>query len=255
MDHGFSCSRKLGRKPPPRSRGGANGRWIQLITNEIGASRIVVINWHRKCQYKFDTFCARNYSLTMTETEQAKTGQRERNKEAIRTRIEDAIIALMSEGGAVNHDNVAERTGIGRRTVYRYYPDQEALMQAAWNRVTALAGPSVTFPKSEADLTSTLKNIYEGFDRIAPLATIVRSTPQGRAVRLSWREKRQQSYLAATAEAVKNLPKEDQILATAMLQVLHTMPWLEMRDQWGLNGTQCARACGWAIRTLLKDLK
>ncbi len=40
-----------------------------------------------------------------------------------------------------------------------------------------------------------------------------------------------------------------------MLQVLHTTPWLEMRDHWGLKGEQIARATGWAIRTLLADLK
>ncbi|EQB32738.1 hypothetical protein [Sphingobium ummariense] len=28
-----------------------------------------------------------------------------------------------------------------------------------------------------------------------------------------------------------------------------------MRDHWGLDGAQIARACGWAMRTLLADLK
>jgi hypothetical protein len=45
------------------------------------------------------------------------------------------------------------------------------------------------------------------------------------------------------------------VLATAMLQVLHTTPRREMRDHWGLDGEQIARACGWAMRTLLKDLR
>ncbi len=63
------------------------------------------------------------------------------------------------------------------------------------------------------------------------------------------------SYTKALAEAVKELPKEDRKLATAMLQVLHTTPWLEMRDQWDLDGRQIARAAAWAVRTLLKDLK
>jgi hypothetical protein len=40
-----------------------------------------------------------------------------------------------------------------------------------------------------------------------------------------------------------------------MLQVLNTTPWLEMRDHWGLDGKQIARATGWAVRTLLNDLK
>ena len=54
---------------------------------------------------------------------------------------------------------------------------------------------------------------------------------------------------------VKDLPPEDRLLATAMLQQLFTTPWLEMRDVWGLSGEQIARASAWAMRTLIGDLK
>ena len=193
----------------------------------------------------------------MTDTANPVTvGARETRKDEVRARITDALIALLAEGVAdLNHDVIAERAGVGRRTVYRYFPDREALMQSAWDRVTGLAGPEVTFPRSEAEMLASLEPIYTGFDRIAPLATLVRSTPQGRAVRRSQNARRVASYTAAAAEAVKALPPEDQKLATAVLQVLHTTPWLEMRDHWGLEGRQIAKAMGWAMRTLLKDLK
>jgi hypothetical protein len=61
--------------------------------------------------------------------------------------------------------------------------------------------------------------------------------------------------LTASAVAVKDLSPEDRLLATAMLQVLHTTPWLEMRDHWDLSGEQIARATGWALRTLVADLR
>ena len=167
------------------------------------------------------------------------------------------MLLLAAEEGfaAASAKHIAERAGVGRRTVYRYFPDREALMQSAWDRVTGLAGPEVTFPRSEVEMLASLEPIYTGFDRIAPLATLVRSTPQGRAVRRSQNARRVASYTAAAAEAVKALPPEDQKLATAVLQVLHTTPWLEMRDHWGLEGRQIAKAMGWAMRTLLKDLK
>jgi AcrR family transcriptional regulator len=191
----------------------------------------------------------------MTSDDTMPTG-RAQKKDAVRASIADALIELLAEGASeLNHDRVADRAGIARRTVYRYFPDREALMQAAWERVTALAGPNVTFPTSEADLLATLKPIHEGFDRIAPISTVVRSTPQGRAIRLSQRGRRVASYTAAAADAVKDLSPEDRLLATAMLQVLHTTPWLEMRDHWELDGTQIARACDWAIRALLADLR
>lgn len=189
------------------------------------------------------------------QTRTEKKGAREKHREDLRARILDALIALLSEGVEINHDRVAERTGVARRTVYRYFPDHAALMQPLWDQVVASAGPAVSFPASEAAMLESLQSIYTGFDRIAPLATIVRSTPQGRAVRLAQKARRQRAYTAAMADAVKALPEPDQRLATAMLQVLHTTPWLEMRDHWDLTGEEMARVSGWAMRTLLADLR
>lgn len=190
---------------------------------------------------------------SMSDGDQA--GGRARQKQEVRGRIVEALLGLLAEGQEINHDRVAERAGVGRRTVYRYFPDREALMQSIWTGVTSMAGPQVTFPTSEADLLDTMPAIYKGFDEVAEFATLLRSTPQGRAVRLSQRERRVESYTAATADAVAQLPPNDQRLATAMLQVLHTTPWLEMRDHWGLTGDEIARACGWAMRALLADLR
>ena len=182
-------------------------------------------------------------------------GLRERNKVEARDRILDAVIALMADGQSeLNHDAVAERTGISRRTVYRYFVDRQALLAGASERVRELAGKRVKFPETEEDLLDT-HSIYTGLDSIAPIATLVRSTPDGRAMRLAQKAERQASYTTATADAVKALPKRDRQLATAMLQVLHTTPWLEMRDHWDFTGEQMARATNWAIRTLLKDLR
>ncbi len=180
---------------------------------------------------------------------------RDRKKEAARDRIADAVIQLMAEGRSdISHDVVADMTGISRRTAYRHFADREALLSAASTRVRELAGNRVLFPETEADLRDT-RSIYMGLDRIAPIATLVRSTPQGRAMRLAQKAERQASYRAAAAEAVAALDEPDRTLATAMLQVLHTTPWLELRDHWDLDGAQIARVTGWAIRVLLADLR
>ena len=181
-------------------------------------------------------------------------GLRERKKDDARNRIADAVIQLMADGNEISHDVVAETTGISRRTIYRYFPDRDSLLSTASTRVREMAGNRLVFPKDEQSLLDTY-SIYKGLDRIAPIATLVRSTPQGRAMRLSQKRERQESYLAAAADAVKDLPEEDRVLATAMLQVLHTTTWLEMRDHWDLTGEQMGRATSWAISVLLNDLR
>lgn len=172
-----------------------------------------------------------------------------------RSRICEATIELLGEIGTINHDAVAERTGLSRRTVYRYFPDQQALLNGARDHVTGLAGLNVRFPNSEADLVDQLDDIHKGFDRIAPVVVLIRSTPQGRAMRLASREQRVARYSSAAADAVKDLPEADRRIATAMLQFLHTSAWLEMHDQWGMTGDEIARSCRWAMKTLLGDLR
>jgi AcrR family transcriptional regulator len=192
----------------------------------------------------------------MSAVETSVPGLREQKKAEARERILDEFIALLVDGAAdLSHDAVAARAGVGRRTVYRYFPDREALMEAALLRVRSLAGPGVALPTSAEDIVASLESVYTGFDKIAPIVIMTRSTPQGRALRKSQNKPRIAAYTAALAQAVKDLPKEDQKLATAMIQVLNTTPWLEMRDHWSLDGHQIARATGWAIRTLLADLK
>jgi AcrR family transcriptional regulator len=186
----------------------------------------------------------------------SEPSRRAARKEEAQARILDAFIALLTEGAPdVSHDAVAARARVARRTVYRYFPDRTALMDAALMRVRELAGPQVAYPASAEELLATLEPIYTGFDAIAPIAIMLRTTPQGRALRLAQNARRVASYTEALAEAVRELPPEDRKLATAMLQVLHTTPWLEMHDHWGLDGRQIARATGWAVRTLLADLK
>ena len=182
------------------------------------------------------------------------TAPRAHKKEEARHRILDAFIAQLTEGGELTHDAVADRAQVARRTVYRYFPDRAALMDGALLRVRELAGPRVTYPGSAEELLETLEPIYTGFDSVAPMMTMLRTTPQGRQLRLAQNSQRVASYTRALADAVKELPPADRKLATAMLQVLHTTPWLEMRDHWGLDGAQIARATGWAVRTLLSDL-
>jgi AcrR family transcriptional regulator len=181
---------------------------------------------------------------------------RDAKKRQARERILDSFIELLIEGdGDLSHDAVAARSGVGRRTVYRYFPDRAALMDAALLRVRELAGPKVDYPDSPEELLDSLEPVYTGFDTIAPIITMLRTTPQGRQLRLAQNELRVRRYTSALAHTVRELPPADRKLATAMLQVLNTTPWLEMRDHWGLDGKQIARATGWAVRTLLADLK
>jgi len=185
---------------------------------------------------------------------------RERMKEQTRALIVDELVAALSAGAldGISHDALAKRVGVSRQTVYRYFPDRDALMQALWARLNSELGKGGApgFPETEEALLAHIAPLFANFDRIAPLITIAQSTPQGRAMRLSVKDKRSDAFLAASAEAAQGLDAGDRKLAAAILQLLvGGQAWLEMREQWDLTGAEMARASAWAVRTLLADLR
>jgi AcrR family transcriptional regulator len=181
---------------------------------------------------------------------------RERQKAQTRELIVDALVAALAVGQLeqATHDALAKRVGVSRQTVYRHFPDRQALMAGLWERLN----PRFTargLPRTEDDLIELLAPMFTAFDRDADIITFAQSTPQGRAMRLAVRDKRSAAFREATAPATAGLGERDAVLATAVLQLLHGgQAWIEMRQQWDLSGEEMARACGWAIRALLADL-
>lgn len=67
-----------------------------------------------------------------------RTARRDRNRDLVL----DAVIALFTEGElAPNAAEVAERSGVSLRSVYRYFEDQDALVRAAIARHAELVAP------------------------------------------------------------------------------------------------------------------
>src|SRR3954463_10806455 len=185
------------------------------------------------------------------------TGKREAHREEIRRRIEDALLECMASGqmNRLNHDALAEMTGVSRRTVYRYFPDRNALMKALWQRTTRAAGPGVGFPRNAQEVLDRLHEVYTGFDRNAAAMMVALSTPEGRAVRNSVKRERDAGWRKALAKETAKLSEPDRKMALGVIQLLSTgLAWRELRDQWDLDGAQIATACRWAISTLLRDL-
>jgi AcrR family transcriptional regulator len=192
------------------------------------------------------------------DTPKASTGKRAAHREQVRERIEDALLGFMARGETqrLNHDAVAEATGLSRRTVYRYYPDREALLKALWARTTRAAGPGVGIPRDSDEVLRRLREVYTGFDRNADAMMVALTTPEGRAVRNAVKAERVAGWRRALAKETAALPEPDRTGALAAIQLLSTgLAWREMRDQWDMDGAQIAAACRWAISTLLKDLE
>lgn len=181
---------------------------------------------------------------------------RERQKAQTRELIVDALVAAMATGEVeqTTHEGLARRVGVSRQTVYRHFPDRESLLAALWERLNRRFSAQ-GLPTDEAALIALLRPTYAAFDRDADLVKVVQSTPQGRAMRMSVKDRRAAAFRQATAEATRHLPERQAIMAAAVIQLLcGGQAWIEMREQWGLSADEMATACGWAIGSLLRDL-
>lgn len=169
-----------------------------------------------------------------------------------RAKIEDAAIAVMAEGARLTHDAVAERAGISRRTVYRYYPDQESLRAGAWRRMS----PGARMPGDLGEWLAGLDDLYGKFDANADAMIVALSSAEGRAIRNVMTEERVAAFRQIFGEATAGLEEPRRTHAIAVLQFITSgFAWREMRDQWGLDAPAIAAASRWAVETLLTELR
>lgn len=174
------------------------------------------------------------------------------SKPGTRDRIGAALLALMADGEKLNHDNVAARAGVSRRTVYRHFSDQEALRGALWSLLSSQG-------KMPSDLVDWLANgiprLYRQFDARAATMTVAMASAEGRAMRNTVTPERVAAYRALYAKHTAGLPEPDRTRAIAALQFIGSgFAWREMRDQWGFDGAAISETVLWVIHTLLADL-
>src|SRR5262249_3562897 len=96
-----------------------------------------------------------------------------------RAKIEDALLALMAEGEKLNHDRVAARAGVPRRTVHPYFPDQQTLREAMWRQLS----PPTGMPDTLEGLLAGIDQTFANFDAKSAAMTVATASPEGRAMR------------------------------------------------------------------------
>ncbi|MBD9480058.1 TetR/AcrR family transcriptional regulator [Pseudoxanthomonas sp. PXM02] len=185
---------------------------------------------------------------------------RRQQADATRARILDAAAALMEaspDGAAsVTTKRIAEEAGITEVTLYRHFPSRADLNQALWQHMNDQQGVAGGFPATLAEMPQRLVPLFTSFDTTPAhiLNTLV--SPTGRDMRSSQNEVRCEAFLRAVQSDNPALADTDRVQAAAVLQLLYSAySWLSLREQWGLSGAEAARAVGWALETLSRDLR
>jgi AcrR family transcriptional regulator len=182
---------------------------------------------------------------------------REQHAEATRARILSAVAGLLERGEAedLTMPGVAEASGISLRTIYRHYPTREQLLEAAgrWIGDELLRHP---YPRTLDEVAELFRAGCRDFDEHPGLVRALALSQLGQSVRGYRRRERLEAISAALRSEVGGLPEEELRRAEAVLAYLHNMlAYTALRDESGLSGDEIGEALGWAIETLVKDLR
>src|SRR5581483_10929384 len=177
--------------------------------------------------------------------------------EVARQRILAAVAELLERDGAeeLTMPQVAEVSGISLRTVYRYYPTREQLLEAAgrWIGAELLRQG---YPQSLDDVADTFEPACREFDRHPGLVRAMALSQLGRQARQRRRNERLRAIRKALEEEVGGLSERERRQAEAVLAYLHNMlAYTTLREEHDLSGEEIGAALGWAIRTLVADLR
>jgi AcrR family transcriptional regulator len=139
--------------------------------------------------------------------------------------------------------------------VYRYYATREQLLEAAgrWIGDEQVRHP---YPRTLDQVADFFEEGCRDFDERPGLVRALALSQLGQSVRAYRRRERLDAVRRALREELSGLSKEELRQGEAVLAYLHNMlAYTSLREESGLSGEQIGEALGWAIRTLVKDLR
>jgi AcrR family transcriptional regulator len=187
----------------------------------------------------------------------ASISLREQHAIATQERILGAVAHLLERGAAeeLTIPAVAEASGVSLRTIYRYYPTREQLLEAAgrWIGDELLKHP---YPRDLDEVADLYREGARDFDARPGLVRALAFSQLGQRVRGYRRRERLEAIDRTLRSELTGLSEPELRRAQAVLAYLHNMlAYTTLREESGLTGDEIGEAISWAIRTLIADLR
>jgi AcrR family transcriptional regulator len=184
-------------------------------------------------------------------------GLREEHATATRERILSAVAELIERGDLdeLTMPAIAEASGVSLRTVYRYYPTREQLLEASgrWIGDELFKHP---YPRNLDEVADLYEEGCRDFDERPGLASALARSQLGQTARGYRRRERLEAIRRALRAELTDLSEEELRRAEAVLAYLHNiLAYTSLREENGLSGEDVGAAVGWAIRVLTADLR
>ena len=160
---------------------------------------------------------------------------------AVRERVLDGVCELIAAGDDVTFAKVAAAAEVPERTVYRHFPNREALIGALFEHTNRRVGFDGELPTTAAAMTDMVRRVFPGFDAVAPVVAELLTSPEGRRARLAAVGDRRAAAVAVVATARPELDPATARSVAAVVQVLGTAAvWQALHDFWDMDGDEAA---------------
>jgi len=179
---------------------------------------------------------------------------RDRQREATREQIIQAVHDVLTEEhpATISMPQVAERAGLSLRTLYRYFPTKEALLDAAsetFEIPAAALGGRVRLD----NLARYLELQWHGFGESVGAVRAQHVTPAGRAIRARRLPRSRAAVTKALVEEGVQLPARDlEALRDLITALTSSSAYLELVDHLGRDEKDAAKLAAWAVESIIQ---
>ena len=173
----------------------------------------------------------------------------------MRVRVLDAASDLIEAGEDVTFAKVAAAAAVPERTVYRYFPNRDALIAALFEHTNRRIGFTGELPTTVDEMTAMVERVFPGFDTVAPVVAELLSSPEGRRARIAGADDRRAAADVGRARGPPR-PRPRRCSARSPPSCRCSGPpavWQALRDFWDMDGDEAAAAVTAAIDSLLTD--
>ena len=187
------------------------------------------------------------------------SGLRDRQVAQTRELILDAVADLLGDRRAdeVATRDIAAAAGVSERTVYRHFPDRNALLEGLSRRLLPLDGGKPSFGVGSVDdIAPTSRRLMELLDEhyvIARAEAVFNADPRRFAADTQANTREMRELLA---RELPELGEREQLRIAAVIRCLvSTQAWLRMREEFGVPGTESGPVVAWVIDTIIRELR
>lgn len=171
---------------------------------------------------------------------------------AIEEQVLAGVAELLERGEDLTFAKVARAAEVPERTLYRYFPNRNALLAAAYQAANRRIGFEGSRPTSLDGLADLIRRAFPVFDDLAPVVHELLVAPEGRAARLADAQDRRDAFLTLVRAEAPSLDTITTRRVAAAVQVLGSAAtWQALREHWELDGQEAAEAAVLAVQLLI----